>query len=357
MLISTFGKVKWNSKHKKYYTDKGYVFTAIGDEFDVAIADLTHGSKAMVDVQCDYCGEIVHKQYGIYLKQHHDKFGDCCVKCQPIKNKLCCLEKYGVDNGSKTDEAIAKIKRTSLERYGTENPAQAQFVRDKISEASKRNYPKAKDKLIQTNLERYGVECVFANEAIRAQIKNTMLEKYGVEHPKQNEDIKAKEREHNRAKYGVDYYSQTAECRERTIQTNLSKYGYECTLQVPSIREKGVQTLIENQKCPTSKQQIELHEMLKNIYGHCEINYPCGRCLLDCMLNIDGAFVDIEYDGAYWHQDEQRDRRRDEFVKSQGYKVFRIKGGRKLPTQEQIVQAIDYLVKGNHSFTEIDLNI
>lgn len=59
----------------------------------------------------------------------------------------------------------------------------------------------------------------------------------------------------------------------------------------------------------------------------------------------------------YWHQDYQKDRRRDEFVKSQGYKVLRIRANKSLPTNEQIINAIDYLVKDNHSYTSIELDI
>lgn len=357
MLISKTGKLKWNNKNKKYYLDKGYTFTHIGEEFDVAIQDLTNGSHAMVDVSCDYCGKIVQKRYMTYLKQHHDKFGDCCKECQSIKNQLCCLEKYGVDNGSKTKEAILKIKQTSLERYGVENPSQSQQAREKISQASKANYPFVKEKIVKTNLEKYGVECVLLNDVVRSKIRCTMLERYGVVHPKQNEHIKEKEKIHNREKYGVDYYSQTQECKNRIKETNLERYGYEHTLQVPSIREKGMKTLSANHSCPTSKQQIVLCDILKELYGACRLNHPCGNCFLDCVIEINGNKIDIEYDGAYWHQDEQRDRKRDEFVKSQGYKVLRIVGGHKVPTKEQIVEAIDYLVKGNHSFNKINLNI
>ena len=65
---------------------------------------------------------------------------------------------------------------------------------------------------------------------------------------------------------------------------------------------------------------------------------PCDKCSLDCVVCVEGFYIDVEYDGAYWHQDKQKDRRRDNFVKTQGYKIFRIRGDKKdnLPSEEQI---------------------
>ena len=97
--------------------------------------------------------------------------------------------------------------------------------------------------------------------------------------------------------------------------------------------------------------------MLSNIYGNCDMNVPCDDVLLDCVISINGIKIDVEYDGSYWHRDVQKDRRRDEYVKSQGYKVLRIKSRRSIPTQMQIKEKIDYLVKGNHSYTELELDI
>ena len=42
-----------------------------------------------------------------------------------------------------------------------------------------------------------------------------------------------------------------------------------------------------------------------------------------------------------------------------GYRIIRIKANKKddIPTKEQIKEAVDYLVKGNHHLTFIDMNI
>ena len=84
------------------------------------------------------------------------------------------------------------------------------------------------------------------------------------------------------------------------------------------------------------------------------------RINLDCMVCFDGYKIDVEYDGLYYHKDRQeKDKRRNYFLIKQGYKVLRIKGNKKddIPTEEQIIKAIDCLVKGNRSYIEIDMNI
>jgi len=55
--------MKWNSVNKKYYENKGYVYTRMGEQFEVAVTDLTSGSHALVKVKCASCGEILEDMY------------------------------------------------------------------------------------------------------------------------------------------------------------------------------------------------------------------------------------------------------------------------------------------------------
>ena len=87
----------------------------------------------------------------------------------------------------------------------------------------------------------------------------------------------------------------------------------------------------------------------------CDLNKPCDSCFLDCAIVYNSINIDVEYDGEYWHQDEQQDRRRDEFVKSQGYKILRIRGRYDIPTKEQLVQHIEELVNSQHTFDVIKM--
>lgn len=262
MLFSKTATVKWNNKNRKYYESLGYVFTKNGDAFEVEINNLTKSSKAIVKVQCDYCGKIVEKTYQTYKKQHHEKYGDCCAECQPIKNKLCCMDKYGVDNGAKTPEAITKMKQTSMDKYGVDNPSKSIEARAKISSKIKAQADIIHEKSVKTLNEKYGVDNVMYVSEFKEKQQNSFYEKYGVYHPKQNEEVKAREKQHNLEKYGYENVLQIPEIKEKIRKTNLERYGVECVLSLDEVREKIAQSYLKHGNVPTSKPQIDLFNLL-----------------------------------------------------------------------------------------------
>lgn len=357
MLLSKTVKVKWNSRNKKYYIEKGYHFTKLNDVFEVKIEDLMPSSKAKVKVICDFCkNTIVEKTYQTYVKQHHCLYGDCCKNCQPLKNKMCCIDKYGVDNISKMPETIEKIKNTNLQKYGVDNSSKSPQVKEKLSNIAKKNSKETQKKLKETCLQKYGVENVMKLPEVVEKQQKAVYDKYGVKHPKQNDEIKEKEKERNLEKYGVPYVLQLQEIRAKVEETCMKKYGARSALGNEEIRNKIVSTLTSRGKVPTSSQQIALYNLLKEAYCECELNVPCGRNSLDCVIKIDNIKIDVEYDGWYWHKDRQKeDRRRDEYIKSKGYKILRIVSERSLPSMNLIKEEIDYLVKTNHNFAIINL--
>jgi very-short-patch-repair endonuclease len=79
---------------------------------------------------------------------------------------------------------------------------------------------------------------------------------------------------------------------------------------------------------------------------------------LDCFIEVEGIKIDVEYDGWYWHKNRrEQDKRKNDFLIDRGYRVLRIRANRKAPTKEQIIKAVDYLVKDNHHLAYIDLDI
>ena len=97
--------------------------------------------------------------------------------------------------------------------------------------------------------------------------------------------------------------------------------------------------------------------MLKSHYGDDTVflNLPCGTCALDVVVKFEHICINIEYDGSFWHQDQQKDRHRDEFVKTQGYKVLRIKSGKMIPGLTDLVNKIETLRDREHTYGEIIL--
>lgn len=353
----------WNHRNKKWYEGKGYTFTVYSDVFYVNPRDLTLTSSQYVEVICDYCGERFLQKYVCFLAHKENINKDACKRCCSKKLKEVTLMLYGVENVSQLDEIKEQKKQTCLEHYGVETPLQSKEIQEKVKKTNIERYGceyimQSNDmmqKSIDTCIRKYGVKYSLQSEEVRAKGQQTIFQKYGVLNVFQNEKIKEKIRETNIERYGVSSYTKTEEYLEKRKNTCLERYGVEHSSQNPKIAEKIVQSFYKNGTIKTSFQQKMVCKLLENIYGNCELNKPCGLCFLDCVVNINGVLIDVEYDGSYWHQDEQKDRRRDEFVKSQGYKILRIIGGRNVPSKEQLQDAINNLLLKNNNFYKISI--
>lgn len=81
MLLENTVIMKWNSKNKKYYESKGYIFTKCKDEFEVKIKDLSHSSDVKIKCKCDNCGKISNITWVDYNKIVKDNNKTYCHKC------------------------------------------------------------------------------------------------------------------------------------------------------------------------------------------------------------------------------------------------------------------------------------
>ena len=203
MLLKQMVNLKWNSKNKKHYVDLGYNFTKMGDEFSVDVNDLTKGSNVKVRVKCDYCGDIYEVAwYSYYNLKQKENNKDCCghPQCTGQKAKESLMLLHSVDNARKIEGVNEKIIKTNLDKYGCANP--------------------------------------FANEQIKAKIKHTNLEKYGVEVPTQNPVI-----------------------REKGMATCLERYGSTCYGVIYSREHKG-------ELSPTWKGGVSYHRVERSTYEY-----------------------------------------------------------------------------------------
>lgn len=187
--------------------------------------------------------------------------------------------------------------------------------------------------------------------------KDMFQRDYGVTNPSEIKAVQAKRKATIMERYGCENPSQIEGVVEKKKQTCLKNYGVTVPLKSKEIRAKAARTMAENGTVPTSSQQYILHEMLIKEYGSCELNKPCSTCSLDCVIVVNGIMIDIEYDGTYWHNKRKNsDRKRDEFLKSCGYKILRISARRAIPTIEQIRESVEYLMEDSHTFASIKLN-
>lgn len=352
---------KWNHRNRKIYESIGYVFTTYGDEFYVKPSDLLHTSSQFVEVICDYCGEKFLQKYNIFLAHKDIIPKDACKKCYSKKYKESIKKVYGVENVSQSAKIKEKKKATCMEHYGVEFPLQNKEIAEKTKNTNIERYgceyimqsESAKVKSKKSCIDKYGVPHPMQSSEVREKSENTMMSKYGVKNAFQSKEICEKIKQTNINKYGVSSYTKTEEYKEKYKATCMEKYGVEHTSKNEETVNKIVQSLYKHGNVKTSSQQYEIYNLLNDIYGNCELNKICGRCFLDCALVINGVLVDVEYDGLFWHKDNNKDRRRDEFIKMNGYKILRIKSDKNIPTKEELEQAIDILLNRENNFYEI----
>ena len=177
-----------------------------------------------------------------------------------IKNKIeirpvckCCgksIKYININDGfaqycsnkcvTKSKEVKEKVKQTNLERYGVENTLQSKIIREKIK---------------QTNLERYGTEIPIQSQSIKEKVKQTNLEKYGVEYATQLDSIKEKIKETNLERYGNASPLGNKEIQNKAKLTSLEKYGTEFPNQSKLVKDKIKQSFLTN-NTPEQIQEI-----------------------------------------------------------------------------------------------------
>lgn len=196
----------------------------------------------------------------------------------------------------------------------------------------------------------------------KLKYKDSCMAKFGVKNALQSKEIQDRIKETNEKRYGKGNVAHTPEIAEKIKNKNIEKYGVPYVFQAEEVISKIRQSLYKNNAVPSSKPELSVCDLLESIYGidNCYRGYPVDRINMDCMVNLGTDKIDVEYDGWYYHKDRQeKDKRRNYFLIKQGYKVLRIKGNKKddIPTKEQIIEAIDCLVKGNQSYIEIKMDI
>lgn len=250
--------------------------------------------KGLCKTSC--CENIFEKTFREILKLN-GYCNDCSKEIGKNKIKETNLKKYGVECVLKCHEVIEKIKNTTILKYGVEHNSQSEEIKIR-----------KKDK----SLEKYGVEYVLQSKELREKIEHTNLIKYGATNPQQNEQVKNKTSTTNLERYGSKCYFQTEQFKNNIINMNLKKYGVPHHSQNPEIAEK----------------------MLKNAYNRKLYTLPSGKTIyiqgyenfmLEHLLfieNIDENDIISSRKEVpeIWFNDETGKRRRhyvDFYIKSQ----------------------------------------
>lgn len=239
---------------------------------------------------CEYC----HKEFDARVKSQrfcsNDHYTKCCICGKTIKlnsqqlrnsktlsdfvcSKECRIQKsvnqkYIINNGNyRSEESKNKIKQTNLERYGGTGFASKQ-IKEKYKKTCIERYGTLKHSLnlqkrFKTNLERYNSISPLGNKDIQNNIKENNKKKYNCEYPFQNEEI------HKKAILNCinTWQNNKDEILSKIKNTNLEKYGKEFAIQNNNIKNKIKQTKLERYGDPNYTNWKKANETKKKRYG------------------------------------------------------------------------------------------
>lgn len=85
-----------------------------------------------------------------------------------------------------------------------------------------------------------------------------------------------------------------------------------------------------------SKPQVELFKLTSSIYPASILNCPSLNFSID--IAIPELMIAIEYDGSYWHQNQEADDRRQKLLEKEGWKFLRYRDY--IPTKDELEKDI-----------------
>lgn len=216
----------------------------------VKVSDLMPGSTSIITSICDNCGVEKSNEFRFYydytrgLKEKY-----FCNKCNSIKRKETCLEKWGVENPMQSEEIKDKLKNSLLEAYGVDHYSKTEEFKQKYKD---------------TCLLKWGVDNTFKSEKVKEKIKYSNLEKFGVEYPQQNLEIKEKTTKSFQDVYGVKRYSQTQEFKSKIKEISQRKWGVDNYSQTSEYKLKVKETSLENWGVEHYSKTDDFKNKLKN---------------------------------------------------------------------------------------------
>lgn len=104
---------------------------------------LPSNSHFRIDVICEICSKEYNLRYHKYIENRSRHNFYSCKSCSRQKAALTSIDKWGVDNYSKTDEYKKRVESTNIEKYG--------YKTNLIS-------PEYKSKIREILLEKYGTD-------------------------------------------------------------------------------------------------------------------------------------------------------------------------------------------------------
>lgn len=281
------------------------------DKIQIPIEQLQKGSCKKIKVKCDICGKIFERSYSNYLLSNHDEIldgiRDTCKKCCHSVASDVYKNRTGYSAPAANPDVQIKKQQKYFLQTGYNNPNQ--------------------------------------NPEVKQKKRDNYYNKTGYHNPSQNPEVKRKKNETYYINTGYKYCGTSPEDRKKAQDTYYQRTGYFNPMQNP-----------KNAGRRSSNMCDSMIEIIKHNFDNVQIEVPLYRYSLDCVVNVNGCKIDIEYDGWFFHKDKaDSDAIRDQKVIKSGMKVLRIKSGSLLPDEQHLIDSIVELSRTDQDYKEIIL--
>jgi hypothetical protein len=242
----------------------------------------------------------------------------CSLTCRNYGTKeqreQTCIEKYGYKHHLKNDNVQEKRKRTCIEKYGVDSFTKTDKIKKIISNKRKNETKEQKIKRDrkheQTCIKNNGI----GNQTNNIKRKQTCIKKYGVSSFSKTIEFKNKFKKtlfENLKKNILPLLINDIEKNTNHTILKCEVYNVRDKIKLKCVNDhifyRNVNNLQYNKSCPLcdnnkSKAEIELSEFLKDF--NCVANNKTIINPLELDIYLPNNNLAIEYDGIYWHSEE-----------------------------------------------------
>jgi len=299
--------------------------------------DQTHFSYREVCSNKSCIGKYAHNISSINFKL---KYGvDNPAQLESVKKKTAKTKKERY--GSSTYNNMEKNKQTCIDRYDVDNGSKSESAKQKISDKyEKSDKEQRKTKTIETFQKNYGVDWLFSSDIIKDKKKKTYLKNWGVDHPMKNKEFIEKRKENFMNIYGVEFMSQMPEFRNKMVETNFKKRKNILLEKFNDIIIDFPNKNLVKIKCPKcgkesiinygfmlqrdkfdvdlclhctpyripSYVQLKISNWIKELGFEVLNDYKIPDSKKEMDIYIPDKKIAIEFNGIYWHSDKFKDK-------------------------------------------------
>lgn len=228
----------------------------------------TTDPKAIVNFkerECAYCGKLF-KPTSSNQKYCGEDYYDCPICRKPVRIK----DMSAVGSACSEECRQEKIRRTNLERYGVECVFENSEIIEKIKETNLKRYgsttyihsAQGQEQYVQTSLERFGTTHPLKNDKVKQKLLDTNNRKYGGNSPMCDEGVKSKAKETVIDRYGGFTFS-SDELSDKAKRTLQARYGVDHPMRNGTLKAKQQESLMQSYGVSNPLQSQEIRDKVK----------------------------------------------------------------------------------------------